>query len=145
MQQYYDWRLEAEQSYASFALEAANTLKDGLAQGFANAIVDGQNFGKTLQNLGKEIVKMFLQWQAQRVAAAALSKMMMGQETAAVAAQGAAMATSLAPAAWLKLVVEPGASGIATGLLTSGLSAAAGIGTASKTLTSFGRRNSGNE
>lgn len=62
MQQYYDWRLEAEQSYASFALEAANTLKDGLAQGFANAIVDGQNFGKTLQNLGKEIVKMFLQW-----------------------------------------------------------------------------------
>lgn len=39
MQQYYDWRLEAEQSYASFALEAANTLKDGLAQGFANAIV----------------------------------------------------------------------------------------------------------
>lgn len=138
MQQYYDWRLEAEQSYASFALEAANTLKDGLAQGFANAIVDGQNFGKTLQNLGKEIVKMFLQWQAQRVAAAALSKMMMGQETAAVAAQGAAMATSLAPAAWLKLVVEPGASGIATGLLTSGLSAAAGIGTASKTLTSFG-------
>lgn len=138
MQQYYDWRLEAEQSYASFALEAANTLKDGLAQGFANAIVDGQNFGKTLQNLGKEIVKMFLQWQAQRMAAATLSKMMMGQETAAVAAQGAAMATSLAPAAWLKLVVEPGASGIATGLLTSGLSAAAGIGTASKTLTSFG-------
>ena len=138
MQQYYDWRLEAEQSYASFALEAANTLKDGLAQGFANAIVDGQNFGKTLQNLGKEIVKMFLQWQAQRAAAAALSKMMMGQETAAVAAQGAAMATSLAPAAWLKLVVEPGAAGIATGLLTSGLSAAAGIGTASKTLTSFG-------
>ena len=66
MQQYYDWRLEAEQSYASFALEAANTLKDGLAQGFANAIVDGQNFGKTLQNLGKEIVKMFLQWQVQR-------------------------------------------------------------------------------
>lgn len=61
MQQYYDWRLEAEQSYASFALEAANTLKDGLAQGFANAIVSGQNFGKTLQNLGKEIVKMFLQ------------------------------------------------------------------------------------
>lgn len=74
MQQYYDWRLEAEQSYASFALEAANTLKDGLAQGFANAIVDGQNFGKTLQNLGKEIVKMFIQWQVQRMAAAALSK-----------------------------------------------------------------------
>lgn len=138
MQQYYDWRLEAEQSYASFALEAANTLKDGLAQGFANAIVSGQNFGKTLQNLGKEIVKMFLQWQVQRIAAAALSKAMMSKETASVAAQGAAMAEALAPAAWAKLVVEPGAAGIATGLLTAGLSGAAGIGAASGAVTSLG-------
>lgn len=138
MQQYYDWRLEAEQSYASFALEAANTLKDGLAQGFANAIVSGQNFGKTLQNLGKEIVKMFLQWQVQRIAAAALSKAMMSKETASVAAQGAAMAEALAPAAWAKLVVEPGAAGIATGLLTAGLSGAAGIGAASGAVTGLG-------
>lgn len=138
MQQYYDWRLEAEQSYASFALEAANTLKDGLAQGFANAIVSGQSFGKTLQNLGKEIVKMFLQWQVQRIAAAALSKAMMSKETASVAAQGAAMAEALAPAAWAKLVVEPGAAGVATGLLTAGLSGAAGIGAASGAVTSLG-------
>ena len=138
MQQYYDWRLEAEQSYASFALEAANTLKDGLAQGFANAIVSGQNFGKTLQNLGKEIVKMFLQWQVQRIAAAALSKAMMSKETASVAAQDAAMAEALAPAAWAKLVVEPGAAGIATGLLTAGLSGAAGIGAASGAVTNLG-------
>lgn len=138
MQQYYDWRLEAEQSYASFALEAANTLKDGLAQGFANAIVSGQNFGKTLQNLGKEIVKMFLQWQVQRIAAAALSKALMGKETAAIAAQGAAMAESLAPATWEKLVLNPGAAGVATGLLTAGLSGAAGIGAASGAVTSLG-------
>lgn len=138
MQQYYDWRLEAEQSYASFALEAANTLKDGLAQGFANAIVSGQNFGKTLQNLGKEIVKMFLQWQVQRIAAAALSKALMGKETAAIAAQGAAMAESLAPATWEKLVLNPGAAGVATGLLTAGLSGAAGIGAASGAVTNLG-------
>lgn len=138
MQQYYDWRLEAEQSYASFALEAANTLKNGLAQGFANAIVSGQSFGKTLQNLGKEIIKMFLQWQVQRIAAAALSKAMMSKETASVGAQGAAMAEALAPAAWAKLVVEPGAAGIATGLLTTGMSGAAGIGAASGAVTSLG-------
>lgn len=138
LQQYYDWRLEAEQSCASFALKAANTLKDGLAQGFANAIVSGQNFGKTLQNLGKEIVKMFLQWQVQRIAAAVLSKAMMSKETASVAAQGAAMAEALAPAAWAKLVVEPGAAGIATGLLTAGLSGAAGIGAASGAVTGLG-------
>lgn len=72
------------------------------------------------------------------MAAAALSKMMIGQETAAVAAQGVAMAEALAPAAWAKLVVEPGAAGIATGLLTAGLSAAAGVGAASNAVTSFG-------
>lgn len=138
MSAYYQWRMEAESSYISFGIEAANTLKNGLAQGFANAIVSGQSFGKTLQNLGKEIVKIFLQWQVQRIAAAALSKAMMSKETASVAAQGAAMAEALAPAAWAKLVVEPGAAGIATGLLTAGLSGAAGIGAASGAVTSLG-------
>lgn len=49
-----------------------------------------------------------------------------------------AMAEALAPAAWAKLVVEPGAAGIATGLLTAGLSGAAGIGAASGAVTSLG-------
>ena len=52
----------------------------------------------------------------------------MKQETATVAAQGAAMAASLAPAAWAKLVLSPGSAALATGLLTAGMTAAAGIG-----------------
>lgn len=138
MTAYQEWRMEAESTYLSFALEAANTLKNGLAQGLANAIVYGDNFGKTLKNMGKQIIAMFIQWQVQRMAAAALSKAVMSQETSAVAAQGAAMAEALAPAAWAKLVVEPGAAPVATGLLTAGLSAAAGIAAASGAVTSLG-------
>lgn len=137
MSAYQEWRMEAESTYLSFALEAANTLKNGLAQGLANAIVYGDNFGKTLKNMGKQIIAMFIQWQVQRMAAAALSKGLMAKETAEIAAQGAAMAEALSPAAWAKLVVDPGAGAIATATLTAGLSAAAGIGAASGAITSL--------
>ena len=137
MSAYQEWRMEAESTYLSFALEAANTLKNGLAQGLANAIVYGDNFGKTLKNMGKQIIAMFIQWQVQRMAAAALSKGLMAKETAEVAAQGAAMAEALSPAAWAKLVVDPGAGAVATTTLTAGLSAAAGIGAASGAITSL--------
>lgn len=137
MSAYQEWRMEAESTYLSFALEAANTLKNGLAQGLANAIVYGDNFGKTLKNMGKQIIAMFIQWQVQRMAAAALSKGLMAKETAEVAAQGAAMAAALSPAAWAKLVIDPGAGAVATATLTAGLSAAAGIGAASGAITSL--------
>ena len=137
MTAYQEWRMQAESSYLSFALNAANTLKNGLAQGLANAIVYGDNFGKTLKNMGKQIIAMFIQWQVQRMAAAALSKGLMAKETSEVAAQGAAMAEALSPAAWAKLVVDPGAGAVATATLTAGLSAAAGIGAASGAITSL--------
>lgn len=74
MDAYQEWRMEAESTYMTFAIEAANTLKSGLAEGFANAIVNGQNLGKTLQNLGKEIVAMFIKWKAQQLMSQVLVK-----------------------------------------------------------------------
>lgn len=74
MTAYQEWRMEAESTYMTFAIEAANTLKSGLAEGFANAIVNGQNLGKTLQNLGKEIVAMFIKWKAQQLMSQVLVK-----------------------------------------------------------------------
>lgn len=74
MSAYQEWRMEAESTYMTFAIEAANTLKSGLAEGFANAIVNGQNLGKTLQNLGKEIVAMFIKWKAQQLMSQVLVK-----------------------------------------------------------------------
>lgn len=74
MSAYQEWRMEAESTYMTFAIEAANTLKSGLAEGFANAIVNGQNLGKTLQHLGKEIVAMFIKWKAQQLMSQVLVK-----------------------------------------------------------------------
>lgn len=74
MSAYQEWRMEAESTYMTFAIDAANTLKSGLAEGFANAIVNGQNLGKTLQNLGKEIVAMFIKWKAQQLMSQVLVK-----------------------------------------------------------------------
>lgn len=130
MQQYYDWRMEAEQSFMSFQLQAAEQLKTSLGQAAAQALVYGKSFKTALKDMGKQIVAMYIQWEVEKIAAAALSKTLMKQETATVAAQGAAMAASLAPAAWAKLVLSPGSAAIATGLLTTGMSAAAGIGAA---------------
>lgn len=128
MQQYYDWRMEAEESFMSFQLQAAEQLKTSLAQAAAQALVYGKSFKTALKDMGKQIVAMYIQWKVEKIAASALSKTIMKQETATVAAQGAAMAASLAPAAWAKLVLSPGSAALATGLLTAGMTAAAGIG-----------------
>lgn len=74
MSAYQEWRMEAESTYMTFAIKAANTLKSGLAEGLANAIVNGQSLGKTLQNLGKEIVAMFIKWKAQQLMSQVLVK-----------------------------------------------------------------------
>lgn len=81
MSAYQEWRMEAESTYMTFAIKAANTLKSGLAEGFANAIVNGQNLGKTLQNLGKEIVAMFIKWKVQQLMSQVLVKAGMLEST----------------------------------------------------------------
>lgn len=130
MQAYYDWRMEAEETFTSFAIEAANQLKQSLGQAAANVLVYGASFSKVMKDMIKSIAAMYIQWAVEKMAASALSKTIMKQESATVAAQGAAMAASLAPAAWAKLVLSPGSAAIATGLLTAGMAGASAIGAA---------------
>lgn len=99
MSAYQEWRMEAESTYTSFAIDAANTLKTGLAQGFADAIVNGQNFGKTLQNLGKEIVAMFIKWKAQQLISQLLVKSGLTESAALAASVGKSVADSTREAA----------------------------------------------
>jgi hypothetical protein len=130
MQQYYDWRMEAEESFSMFAIQAAEQLKTSLGQAAAQALVYGKSFETAIKDMVKQIAAMYVQWAVEKMAASALSKTIMKQETADVSAQGAAMAASLAPAAWAKLVLSPGSAAVATGLLTAGMSGAAAIGAA---------------
>ena len=137
-QQYYDWRMEAEEGFLIFQLEAMETFKNGFAEAFANAITAGEDLGKAIQDLGKQIINMFIQWQVKRLAAAMFSKIMGKQEAAAVTAQGASMAAGLAPAAWAKLVLNPGAGAFATASLSAGMASAAGIGAMSSMVSNIG-------
>lgn len=50
-QAYYDWQLESQESLLSFGLEAAQTLKDGLASGLASIITEGAKLGDVLKTL----------------------------------------------------------------------------------------------
>ena len=99
MDAYQQWRMEAESTYTSFAIDAANTLKTGLAQGVADAIVNGQSLGKTLQNLGKEILAMFIKWKAQQLISQLLVKSGLTESAALAASVGKSVANSTREAA----------------------------------------------
>lgn len=82
MQAYNDWRMEAEQNYMDFALDAANMLKENLSSGIADAIVNGGKLGDVFKNVGKQIAQMFIQWQISRMMAGALSDKLRTKEIA---------------------------------------------------------------
>ena len=135
MDAYQQWRMEAEQSYMSFALDAANTLKDGLASAFSNAIVYGKNLGKAIADLGKQIVAMFIQWQVKRMAASVLSKTLQKKETAASIAAATSETAAWTPAAIAYETLHPGSTARAT---TSVLGAMeTGAGAAAELISSF--------
>ena len=82
MQAYNDWRMEAEQNYMDFAIDAANMLKENLSSGIADAIVNGGKLGDVFKNVGKQIAQMFIQWQISRMMADALSDKLRTKEIA---------------------------------------------------------------
>lgn len=62
MQQYHDWRMEAERSYQTLALEIGETMKNGLAASIADAVVYSKNLGEALRDVGKQILAMSIQF-----------------------------------------------------------------------------------
>lgn len=130
MQQYYDWQLESQESLLSFGLEAANTLKDGLASGLASVITDGEKLGDVFKNLGKQILNMFLQWIIGRQLAAVFSKLANKLALAETKSIAAASAAAWQPAAALAEAAVPGsiARGEALAAAVAGSAVAGGIG-----------------
>lgn len=127
-QAYYDWQLESQESLLSFGLEAAQTLKDGLASGLASIITEGAKLGDVLKNLGKQILNMFIQWIVGRQLAAVFSKM--ANKMALAETKGIAVASAAAwePAAALAEAAVPGSIARGEGLAAAVAGRAAGIG-----------------
>lgn len=124
MQAYNDWRMEAEQNYMDFALDAANMLKENLSSGIADAIVNGGKLGDVFKNVGKQIAQMFIQWQISRVMAGALSDKLNAKELL----KNKAQAASLVPVAVQKSIATvgpiagPGAyAGATSAMMANGL------------------------
>ncbi|MDR2006908.1 MAG: tape measure protein [Acidaminococcales bacterium] len=128
MQQLYDWRMEAEQSFLVYQLEAMKMLKSGVSDAFAEAVMGGESFSKALQKIGKDIAKMFLQMMASQAMAAVFGKLLAKQGMAMQKAQIAAIMPAASALAWNVLVYNPGAAGIATGLQATGVAGAVALG-----------------
>lgn len=127
MSAYYQWRMEAESSYMSFGIQAANTLKNGLASAFSGAIVYGKSLSKSIKDLGKQIVAMFIEWQVKRLAASALAAMLQGKESAKSTSFAAEEAAAWTPAAIAYETLHPGSIARAnTAVLTAMSAGAAG-------------------
>ncbi|WP_418549835.1 tape measure protein [Phascolarctobacterium faecium] len=127
-QAYYDWQLESQESLLSFGLEAAQTLKDGLASGLASIITEGAKLGDVLKNLGKQILNMFIQWIVGRQLAAVFSKMANKMALAETKGIAAASAAAWEPAAALAEAAVPGSIARGEGLAAAVAGRAAGIG-----------------
>lgn len=132
-QQLLEWEMESQQTLLDFAFQAAETIKNQLASGIASVITEGKSFGKMLQNLGKQILNMFIQWVVGRQLAAMCERLL--GKLALKETQAIAKATAAAwqPAAALAEAAAPGS-------IARGVSAAAAVvasGAASSAL-SFG-------
>lgn len=127
-QAYYDWQLESQESLLSFGLEAAQTLKDGLASGLASIITEGAKLDDVLKNLGKQILNMFIQWIVGRQLAAVFSKMANKMALAETKGIAAASAAAWEPAAALAEAAVPGSIARGEGLAAAVAGRAAGIG-----------------
>lgn len=134
MQLYQDWRMEAEESFASFSLKAIDTLKQGFASSFANAITNSDNLGKSLQNLGKQILNMFIQWKANQLMSQGLLKTGILENVAMQVAAGKTIAAGTREAALYANMLSGGtlaplaATSITTALGTLSALSSAGAG-----------------
>lgn len=127
MQAYNDWRMEAEQTYMDFAIDAGNVLKDSLASGIADAIVNGKNLAAVFGNIAKQIIQMFIQWQVKRLAASALSKALGTKDALAKKAQIAAELPTAIALATAYETAHPGSAVRAAAAVPTAMTSAMGF------------------
>lgn len=131
MQLYHDWRMEAEESFEAFSLKAIDTLKNGLSASLADAITNGNNLGKSLQNLGKQIVNMFLQWKLNQIMSQGLLKAGILENVAMQVAAGKTIAAGTREAALYANMLSGGTlAPLAATSITTALGTLSAIGSA---------------
>lgn len=136
MQQYHDWRMEAEQSFQSLRLQMMEEFKTSFSEAMADAIVSGKNLEKALQNIATQMIQMYIKWRIQKALAGVFARKQQAQETATSSASAATLAAAWWAAAIPKMIVTGGFGGFGGfgGMGNLG----SGMGSLSGGFTSFG-------
>lgn len=134
MDTYQEAYMNAHMGTLELIADMASTTLSGLETAFTDILTGAKNAKDAFMDLGKAMLKTIASYFSQMLSGMLVTALFGDKLNAASAAktvaQGTAAAGALAPAAWLKLVIDPSAGPVATGLLAGGTSAAVGIGMA---------------
>lgn len=150
MDTYQEAYMNAHMGTLELIADMASTTLSGLETAFTDILTGAKNAKDAFLDLGKAMLKTIASYFSQMLSGMLVTALFGDKLNAASAAkttaQGTAAARALAPAAWLKLVIDPSAGPVATGLLAGGTSAAVGIGmAAAATNSAAGTAGAGNK
>lgn len=150
MDTYQEAYMNAHMGTLELIADMASTTLSGLETAFTDILTGAKNAKDAFLDLGKAMLKTIASYFSQMLSGMLVTALfgdkLNASSAAKTAAQGTAAAGALAPAAWLKLVIDPSAGPVATGLLAGGTSAAVGIGmAAAATNSAAGTAGAGNK
>lgn len=127
METYQETYLAAHASTAQMVADLYSTAFSGLSSAITDTIMGTKTLGQAFQSLGKSMIQVIVEFYAKQLAGMLVNNSMAKAQTAAAisqtTAEGTAMAASLGPAAFFKLVLDPASAGVAMGLMSAGTAA----------------------
>lgn len=135
METYQETFLAANATTAQMVASLYSTAYSGLSTAITDFVMGTKSLSSAFTALGKSMIQVVVEFYAKQLAGMltnnAMAKAQASAATAQTAAQGASMAAALGPAAFFKLILDPGSAALATSLMTAGTAASMSMGLAS--------------
>lgn len=135
METYQETFLAANATTAQMVASLYSTAYSGLSTAITDFVMGTKSLSSAFTALGKSMIQVVVEFYAKKWAGMlttyAMAKSQASAATAQTAAQGASMAAALGPAAFFKLILDPGSAALATSLMTAGTAASMSMGLAS--------------
>lgn len=135
METYQEAFLAAHATTAQMVASLYSTAFSGLSTAITDFVMGTKSLSSAFTALGKSMIQVVVEFYAKKWAGMlttyAMAKSQASAATAQTAAQGASMAAALGPAAFFKLILDPGSAALATSLMTAGTAASMSMGMAS--------------
>lgn len=135
METYQETFLAANATTAQMVASLYSTAFSGLSTAITDFVMGTKSLSSAFTALGKSMIQVVVEFYAKQLAGMltnnAMAKSQASAATAQTAAQGASMAAALGPAAFFKLILDPGSAALATSLMTAGTAASMSMGIAS--------------